>query len=66
MRAEGIMPIIGSKFDQLTGLYNREAFYREATLLLGARYDVKYCIVSICLDGEYINVSGTYSVIETF
>ena len=48
MKAEGIMPTIGSKFDQLTGLYNREAFYREAALLLGARYDVKYCI--ICMD----------------
>ncbi|MBR0261638.1 MAG: EAL domain-containing protein [Selenomonadaceae bacterium] len=48
MRAEGILPIVGSKFDQLTGLYNREAFYREAMLLLGARYDVKYCIV--CMD----------------
>ncbi|MBR3051973.1 MAG: EAL domain-containing protein, partial [Selenomonadaceae bacterium] len=42
------MPTIGSKFDQLTGLYNRESFYREAMLLLGARYDVKYCIV--CMD----------------
>ena len=48
MRAEGIMPIIGSKFDPLTGLYNRETFYTEAKLLLGARHDTKYCIV--CMD----------------
>ena len=48
MKAEGILPIIGSKLDQLTGLYNRDAFYREAVLLLGAHYDTKYCIV--CLD----------------
>ena len=48
LRAEGIMPTVGSKFDSLTGLYNREAFYREAALLLGARFDVKYCIV--CMD----------------
>ncbi len=48
MRAEGIMPIIGSKFDPLTGLYNRETFYTEARLLLGARHDTKYCIV--CMD----------------
>ena len=48
MRVEGIMPIIGSKFDPLTGLYNRETFYTEAKLLLGARHDTKYCIV--CMD----------------
>ncbi|MBO4780417.1 MAG: EAL domain-containing protein [Selenomonadaceae bacterium] len=48
MRAEGIMPIIGVKYDQLTGLYNRETFYTEAKLLLGARHDTKYCIV--CMD----------------
>ena len=48
MRAEGIMPIIGSKYDQLTGLYNRETFYTEAKLLLGARHNVSYCIV--CMD----------------
>ena len=48
MRAEGIMPIIGNKFDSLTGLYNRETFYAEAKLLLGARHDTKYCIV--CMD----------------
>ena len=48
MRAEGIMPIIGSKYDPLTGLYNRETFYTEARLLLGARHDTKYCIV--CMD----------------
>lgn len=48
MRAEGVMPIIGSKFDPLTGLYNRETFYTEAKLLLGARHNIKYCIV--CMD----------------
>lgn len=48
MRAEGIMPIIGNKFDPLTGLYNRETFYTEAKLLLGARHNTKYCIV--CMD----------------
>lgn len=48
MKAEGVLPTVGSKFDELTGLYNREAFFREAALLLGARYDVNYCIV--CMD----------------
>ena len=48
MKAEGILPTVGTKFDELTGLYNREAFFKEATLLLGARYDVSYCIV--CMD----------------
>ena len=48
MKADGVFPTIGSKYDQLTGLYNRESFYREAALLLGARYDVDYCIV--CMD----------------
>lgn len=48
MKAEGILPTVGSKFDELTGLYNREAFFKEAALLLGARYDVSYCIV--CMD----------------
>jgi len=48
LRAEGILPIVGSKLDSLTGLYNREAFYREAALIMGARYDTKYCIV--CMD----------------
>lgn len=48
MRAEGILPTIGSKFDPLTGLYNREAFYKEAAVLLGARYNVDYHIV--CMD----------------
>ena len=48
MKAEGILPTVGSKFDELTGLYNREAFLKEATTLLGARYDVSYCIV--CMD----------------
>ena len=48
MKAEGILPTVGSKFDELTGLYNREAFFREVALLLGARYDVGYCIV--CMD----------------
>jgi len=48
LRAEGIMPIIGNKFDPLTGLYNRETFYTEAKLLLGARHNTKYCIV--CMD----------------
>ncbi len=45
MRAEGILPIIGSKYDSLTGLYNRETFITEARLLLGARYNIKYSIV---------------------
>lgn len=48
MRAEGILPTIGSKLDSLTGLYNRETFYKEAKLLLGARYNTKYSIV--CMD----------------
>ena len=48
MRAEGILPIIGSKFDQLTGLYNRETFFTEARLILGTRYNTKYSIV--CMD----------------
>ncbi len=48
MRAEGILPIIGSKYDSLTGLYNRETFITEARLLLGARYNIKYSIV--CMD----------------
>ena len=48
MKAEGVFPTVGSKYDQLTGLYNRESFYREAALLLGARYDVDYCVV--CMD----------------
>ena len=48
MRAEGIMPIIGNKFDSLTGLYNRETFFTEAKLLLGARHNTSYCIV--CMD----------------
>ena len=48
LKAEGVLPTVGSKFDELTGLYNREAFLREAALLLGARYDVSYCIV--CMD----------------
>lgn len=48
MRAEGIMPIIGNKFDSLTGLYNRETFFTEAKLLLGARHSTSYCIV--CMD----------------
>ncbi len=48
MKAEGVLPTIGSKFDQLTGLYNRESFLREAAVLLGARFDVDYCIV--CMD----------------
>ena len=48
MKAEGVLPTVGNKFDSLTGLYNREAFYREAALLLGARYGVEYCIV--CMD----------------
>ena len=48
MKAEGILPTVGSKFDELTNLYNREAFMREVALLLGARYDVNYCIV--CMD----------------
>lgn len=47
MKAEGVLPTVGSKFDQLTGLYNRESFLREAALLLGARYDTEYCIVSM-------------------
>lgn len=48
MKAEGILPTIGSKFDELTDLYNRESFFKETALLLGARYEVKYCIV--CMD----------------
>ena len=48
MKAEGILPTVGSKFDELTGLYNREAFLKETVTLLGARYDVNYCIV--CMD----------------
>lgn len=48
LKAEGVLPTVGNKFDSLTGLYNREAFYREAALLLGARYGVEYCIV--CMD----------------
>ncbi|MBQ7453886.1 MAG: diguanylate cyclase, partial [Selenomonadaceae bacterium] len=48
MKAEGVLPTVGSKFDQLTSLYNREAFFREVALILGARYDVNYCIV--CMD----------------
>ena len=48
MKAEGILPTIGSKLDSLTGLYNRETFYMEAKLLLGARYNTKYSIV--CMD----------------
>jgi len=48
LKAEGVFPTVGSKYDQLTGLYNRESFYREAALLLGARYDVDYCVV--CMD----------------
>ena len=48
MKAEGILPTIGSKFDPLTGLYNRDTFFMEAKLLLGARYNTKYSI--ICMD----------------
>lgn len=48
MRAEGILPIIGSKFDSLTGLYNRETFFTETKLILGTRYNIKYSIV--CMD----------------
>lgn len=48
MKAEGVLPTVGSKFDSLTGLYNRDAFLHEAALLLGARFDVNYSIV--CMD----------------
>ena len=48
MKAEGVLPTVGSKFDPLTGLYNRDAFLRETALLLGARFDVSYSIV--CMD----------------
>ncbi|MCR5833926.1 MAG: bifunctional diguanylate cyclase/phosphodiesterase [Selenomonadaceae bacterium] len=63
MKAEGILPTVGSKFDELTGLYNREAFFREASLLLGVRYDVNYCIV--CMDISCFKIINDLFHMET-
>ena len=63
MKAEGVMPTVGSKFDALTGLYNREAFFKEATLLLGARYDINYCIV--CMDISCFKIINDLFHMET-
>lgn len=63
MRAEGILPTIGSKFDPLTGLYNRETFYTEVKLLLGARYNTKYCIV--CMDISCFKIINDLFHVET-
>ncbi|MBD3878279.1 MAG: EAL domain-containing protein [Quinella sp. 1Q5] len=46
MNTEESLPV--NKFDSLTGLYNSEAFYKEAALLLKDCNDVGYNIV--CLD----------------
>ena len=63
MKAEGVLPTIGSKFDPLTGLYNREAFYTETQLILGARYDVKYSIV--CMDISCFKIINDLFHVET-
>ena len=48
MNKEEGVPNMDSNFDSLTGLYNTDAFYREATLLLKDCNGVEYNIV--CLD----------------
>ena len=63
MKAEGIFPTVGSKDDPLTGLYNRESFYRETALLIGARYDVDYCIV--CMDISCFKIINDLFHMET-
>ena len=63
MKAEGVLPTVGSKFDPLTGLYNRDTFYTEAQLLLGARYDVKYSI--ICMDISCFKIINDLFHVET-
>ena len=63
MKAEGVLPTIGSKFDPLTGLYNREAFYTETQLILGARYDTKYSIV--CMDISCFKIINDLFHVET-
>lgn len=63
MKAEGVLPTIGSKFDPLTGLYNRDTFYIEAKLLLGARYDTKYSI--ICMDISCFKIINDLFHVET-
>ena len=63
MKAEGVLPTIGSKYDPLTGLYNRDVFYTEAQLLLGARYDTKYSIV--CMDISCFKIINDLFHVET-
>lgn len=63
MRAEGILPTVGTKQDQLTGLYNREAFLTEAALILGARYGVDYSIV--CMDISCFKIINDLFHVET-
>ena len=63
MRAEGILPTVGTKYDQLTGLYNREAFLAEAALILGARYGVDYSIV--CMDISCFKIINDLFHVET-
>ena len=63
MRAEGVLPTIGTKYDPLTGLYNRDVFYTEAQLLLGARYDTKYSIV--CMDISCFKIINDLFHVET-
>ena len=63
MKAEGVLPTIGSKFDPLTGLYNRDTFYAETQLLLGARYDTNYSIV--CMDISCFKIINDLFHVET-
>ena len=63
MRAEGILPTVGTKQDPLTGLYNRDAFLREAALILGARYGVDYSIV--CMDISCFKIINDLFHVET-
>jgi len=63
LRAEGVLPTIGSKQDPLTGLYNRDAFFREAALILGARFGVEYSIV--CMDISCFKIINDLFHIET-
>ena len=57
------LPDTDSHFDSLTGLYNSEAFYKEATLLLKDCKDINYNIV--CLDISCFKIVNDLFHMET-
>lgn len=63
MKDERVLPTTDEEFDSLTGLYNRESFYKEAALILGARPDVEYHIV--CMDISCFKIINDLFQIET-